>query len=148
MIAKLRTILLLAFVLPPSASAHDLCACFSNTFRDGVDLFRRFHRAGTGGNCEFVATYGDAAAKINDGAFRLEMAAGELEGLRNTNNFPNAFEQLEITMIEVAVDADGAEYRVRRASRAMNVEAAGDDAIDDVLDLLVGGVFVHDNDHG
>jgi len=89
-----------------------------------------------------------AAAEIDDGAFRLELAAGELEGLRDAHDFAHAFEQLEIAMIEVAVNADGAEDRVRFASGAMDVEAAGDEAVDNMLDLGVGGPFLHYDDHG
>jgi hypothetical protein len=51
-------------------------------------------------------------------------------------------------VIEIAVNADSAEHSVRSASGAVHVKAACDDAIDDVLDLLVGGAFLHDNDHG
>ena len=50
-------------------------------------------------------------------------------------------------MIEIAVDADRADYGVRCPGGAMHVKAAGDHAVDDVLDLLVGGSFVHDDDH-
>jgi hypothetical protein len=35
-----------------------------------------------------------------------------------------------------------------RTSGTVDVEAAGDDAVNDALDLFVGGVFVHDDDHG
>ena len=38
-------------------------------------------------------------------------------------------------MIEIAVHAHGAENSVRFAGGAMNVEAAGDQAVDHVLDL-------------
>jgi hypothetical protein len=30
----------------------------------------------------------------------------------------------------------------------VNIEAAGDEPIDHVLDLTVGGSFLHDNNHG
>src|SRR5712671_3868019 len=50
-------------------------------------------------------------------------------------------------MIEIAMDADGTEDRVRFAGGAMHVEAAGDQAVDYVLDLGVGGAFLHYDDH-
>ena len=50
-------------------------------------------------------------------------------------------------MIEVAVNADSAEHGMRFASRAMNVEAASDQPVDDMLDLGVRGPFLHHDDH-
>jgi hypothetical protein len=50
-------------------------------------------------------------------------------------------------MIEVAVHADGTEDGVRLAGGAMDIEAAGDEAINHVLDLGVGGAFLHYDDH-
>jgi hypothetical protein len=79
-----------------------------NTAGDGKDLFAGLYRAGAGGDDNFWAADFHAAAKIDDGALRLELAAGELEGLRDAHDFAHAFEQLEITMIEVAMNADGA----------------------------------------
>ncbi len=57
--------------------------------------------------------------------------------MRTTSRTPSS--SSNIAMIKIAMDADGAEHGVRCASGAMHIEAAGDDAIDDVLDLLVGG---------
>jgi len=71
-----------------------------------------FDGARTGGDDNFGAADFYAAAEIDDGAFRLELAAGELEGLCDAHDFAHTFEQLEIAMIEVAVNADGAEDRV------------------------------------
>jgi hypothetical protein len=76
------------------------------------------------------------------------LAAGELEGLRDADDFADAIEKFEIAMIEITVNADGAEHRVGCASGTMDVEAAGDHAVNDALDLFVGGVFMHDDDHG
>ena len=113
-----------------------------------MNLFARFDGAGTGGDDDFIAADFYAAAEIDDGAFGLELAAGELERLRDAHDFAHAVEQFEIAMIEIAVHADGAEDGVRFAGGAMHVEAAGDQAVDDVLDLGVGGAFLHDDDHG
>ena len=76
------------------------------------------------------------------------MAAREFEGLRDADDFAHALQQLKIAVIEVAMHADGAEHGVRSPSGAVHIKAAGDHTIDHVLDLLFGGVFVHDNDHG
>src|SRR6267143_1799242 len=104
--------------------------------------------AGTGGDHNFGAADFYTAAEIDDSAFGLELAAGQLEGLRDAHDFAHAFEQLEIAMVEVAMDADGAEDGVRFAGGTMNVKAAGDEAVDDMLDLGVGGPFLHHDDHG
>jgi hypothetical protein len=50
-------------------------------------------------------------------------------------------------MIEIAMYADRAENGVRFASRAMDVEPAADQAVDDLLDLRVGRAFLHYDDH-
>ncbi len=76
------------------------------------------------------------------------MAAGELEGLRDAHHLADAFEKFKVAMIEIAVDADGAENSVRSAGGAVHVEAAGDYAVDHMLNLLFGGAFVHDDNHG
>ncbi len=50
-------------------------------------------------------------------------------------------------MIEVAVNADRAKHGVRFASGAVHVKTAGDKAVNHVLDLGVGGPFLHYDDH-
>src|SRR5258707_13728147 len=50
-------------------------------------------------------------------------------------------------MIEVAVNAHSSKHRVRFAGGTVNVEAAGDQAVDDMLDLRVGSAFLHHDDH-
>jgi hypothetical protein len=74
--------------------------------------------------------------------------AGELEGLRDAHHLADSFEKLEVAMIKIAVDADRTKNRVRSAGGAMHIEAAGDYAVDYVLNLLFGGALVHDNNHG
>src|SRR5216683_99189 len=129
------------------AGAQDFCASFCDAFSDGVDLLAGFHRAGTSGNDDLRAADFDAAAEIDDGAFGLELAAGEFERLGNAHDFAHAVEQFEVAMIEVAVNADGAEDGVRLAGGAVNVEAAANEPVDDMLDLGVGGPFLHHDDH-
>jgi hypothetical protein len=50
-------------------------------------------------------------------------------------------------VIEVAVDAYGAEYGVGFACGAVHVKASGDQAVDYVLDLGVCGAFLHYDYH-
>src|SRR6266478_8373311 len=130
-----------------SAGAKDFGSGFGDGFGDGKDLLARLDGARTGSDYDLIAADFYAAAEIDDGAFGLELAAGKLEGLGDAHDFAHAIEELEIAMIEIAVDADGAEDGVGFAGGAMHVEAAGDEAIDDVLDLGVGGAFLHYDDH-
>src|SRR5467141_2368019 len=95
-----------------SAGAKDFGSGFGDGFGDGENLFARFDGAGTGGDDDFVSADFYAAAEVDDGAFGLELAAGELEGLCDAHDFAHAVEQLEITMIEIAVHANGAENGV------------------------------------
>jgi len=67
------------------------------------NLFARFDRAGTGGNDDFRAAHFYTAAKIDNGAFGPELAAGKFEWLRDAHDFAHPVEQFEIAMIEVAV---------------------------------------------
>jgi len=129
------------------ARTENFCAGFGDAFGDGKNLFARFDGTRASGDDDFVAADFYATAKIDDGAFRLELAARELERLRDAHDFAHAFEKLEIAVIEIAMDADGAENGVGFAGGAMNVETGGDEAIDNVLDLRVAGAFLHDDDH-
>src|SRR5262249_41463525 len=108
----------------------------------------RFDRAWSGGDHYFRSADFHASAKIDDRALRLESAAGELEGLRDADHFADAGEQFEIAVIEIAMNADGPENGVRGACGAVDGQAAGDDAVDALLDLLFAGAFLHYDDHG
>src|SRR5713101_585167 len=50
-------------------------------------------------------------------------------------------------MIEVAVHSDSTQDGVRFAGGAVHVEAAGDEAVDHMLDLGVARAFLHHDDH-
>src|SRR6266849_5813399 len=104
-------------------------------------------RAWARGNGNFRAADAHTPAEIDDGPFGLELAAGEFERLRNAHDLAHAIQQFEVAMIEVAVHAHGAEHGVRFAGRAVNVEAAGDEPVDDMLDSRVSGPFLHYDDH-
>src|SRR5436190_6056926 len=112
-----------------------------------MDLLAGFDRTGAGGDDHFRAADANTPAQIDDGAFGLKLAAGKFERLSNAHDLAHAVEQFEVAVIEVAVNADGAEDGVRFAGGAVNVEAAGDEAVDDMLDLGVGGPFLHHDDH-
>jgi len=81
---------------------------------------------------------------LADGAIALFDALA-----RNMPQFSARIEDARRRLAHLSdADADGAEHGVGSAGGAVYIETAGDNSIDDVLDLLIGGVFVHDNDHG
>jgi hypothetical protein len=45
------------------------------------------------------------------------------------------------------MNTDGAKNRVRLACGTVHIEAAGDQPVDDMLDLGFGGPYLHHNDH-
>jgi len=65
--------------------------------------------------------------------------------MRMTSRTPSS--NSKVAMIEVAVNAYRAEDGVRFAGGTMNIEAAGNEAVDDMLDLGVRGPFLHYDDH-
>src|SRR5947207_1165184 len=129
------------------AAAQDLRAGLGDACGNGMDLLAGFDRTGAGGDDHFRAADANTPAEIDDGTFGLKLAAGKFERLSNTHDLAHPVEQFEVEVIEVAVNADGAEDGVRFAGGAVNVEAAGDEAVDDMLDLGVGGPFLHHDDH-
>src|SRR5262249_2058658 len=129
------------------AATKNFCAGFGDAASNGENLLAGFDRARPGSNHDFRSADFDATSQIDDGAFGSELAAGELEWLRDAHDFAHTFEQLEVAMIEIAVHADCAKNRVRFARRAVHVEPAGDQSVDDMLDLGFRGPFLHHNNH-
>src|SRR6267154_474456 len=129
------------------AASQNFSARFGHTFRDRKNLFARLDRTRARGNGHFLAADFDTAPEIDNGAFRLELAARKFERLGDAHDLAHAVKQFEVAMIEVAVNADGAKHRMRFAGGAVDIEAAGDKPVDDMLDLRVRGPFLHHNDH-
>src|SRR5207245_11647180 len=77
----------------------------------------------------------------------MEQSDGKFEMLCDEHDLAHSVQQFEVAMIEVAVEADGTKHRVRLTGRAVDVEAVGNQAVDDVLDLGFAGPFLHHNDH-
>ena len=130
------------------AGTQNFCAGFGDRFGDGLNLFARFDGTRTGGDDHIGAADFYAAAKIDDGAFRFELSAGQFERLGDAHDFAHALQQLKVAMIEIAVYADCAEYGVRCAGGAMHIEAVRHQFVDDVLNLGVRCALLHDDDHG
>lgn len=62
-------------------------------------------------------------------------------------DFLHTVEHFEEACVELTRAADRSEHRAQRARRAMDIEAHFHELRDDLLDLLVGGPFLHDYDH-
>jgi hypothetical protein len=68
----------------------------------------RFHGAGSGDHRELLAAYGHAA-HVDHGILRVEIAAGELEGLEDADHLIHAGQQLERLVLDGPVVADDAD---------------------------------------
>src|SRR5437879_1477344 len=130
-----------------SAAAQNFCPRFRDAFRDGKDLFTRFHRAWPGGNGNLRSSNADTPAKIDNRAFRLELAARKFERLRDAHDFAHPVEQFKIAMIEVPMHADGSKDGMRFTGGTVYVKTVSYEAIDHLLDLRVGSAFLHHDDH-
>src|SRR6185437_13388849 len=95
------------------AGAQDFGSGFGDGFGHREDLLAGFDGTRAGGDHYFVAADFYAAAEVDDGAFGLELAAGQLEGLGDAHDFAHSVEELEIAKIEIAMDTDRAEDGVR-----------------------------------
>jgi len=75
------------------------------------------------------------------------LPARQFERLGDAHDFAHAFEQFEVAVIEVAMDADRAQHRVRGTGRAVDVEPVRNQFVDNVLNLGVRGALLHHDDH-
>jgi hypothetical protein len=83
-----------------------------------------------------------------DGIFFLGVAADELVGLADGNAFDDAghgFEDAQVDGALIAGDADGG---AASSGNGMRLEAETFDALADGANLVLGGVRLHDYEHG
>ena len=83
----------------------------------------------------------------DDGVVAFHLAAGELVRLGDADRLLDARQHLEERLIDgagVAGDADG---RARRAGHDVRGQSLRLDDFDDPVDLRVGGVRLHDDEH-
>ena len=86
--------------------------------------------------------------KLHDGAFGPEAAAGELVGRRDANDLRHTGQQFEILVIELSGRAYTGQYGLDSSGSAVNIESDFDHPLDNSLYLVVGGSFLHCNNHG
>ncbi len=113
-----------------------------------MNLLARFHGTRPRRDYHFIPADRNAPAQVHDRSLRLELPAGQFERLRDAHDFAHAIQQFKIAMVEIAVHTHRAENGVRFSGGAVHVKAAGNQAIDNVLDLGVSGALLHDNYHG
>ena len=129
------------------AAAKNFCAGFRDAIRDHADLFGRLHRAWPRGDHDFGAADSHAARQLDHGPLRAKRAAGQFVGLRDAHDFAHAVEHFDVARIKIRRNAHGAQNRLRRARRAMNVESHRHQAVDHVLDLLFFRALLHYDNH-
>ena len=88
------------------------------------------------------------AVQRDDGILRLEITAGQLEGVQDAHHPLHAGEKLEAFGAQGALVADDADDRPFFASREVGSEAQGLDVGHHLLDLLLLGPHFHHDNHG
>jgi len=133
------------------AAAEKMDAGGLQLLGDGEALVVGFHGAGSSDHGDVLAANEDiprGSGDFDDGVFFLDVAGDEFIGLGDGNTFDDAghgFENAKIDDAGIARDADGG---AAGAGHGMGFETERFDAIADGADLVVGGVGLHDNEHG
>jgi hypothetical protein len=130
------------------AAAEQARAARGDRARRGHDLIARLDRARAGDQAEVVAA-DLAPVDLDDRALvRAQLGGGELERLQDRDDLGDAVVALEAEAGDMLAVADGADHRHLLPARGMRSSAAGLDAGDDGLHLLVGGRRLHHDHHG
>ena len=128
------------------AAAEDLRAGPPHRRRCGAHLLLVFRRARTGHHDDLVAADADVADR-DDRSLGLEGPARELVRRRDPQHLVDAVEHLDQAGVGMPL-ADGAEHGPLDTGRSVDVHAHLDQPRDDLLDLVLGGPFLHHYDHG
>ena len=133
------------------AAAEEPCAGFFDALGDGQALRFRFDSAGAGDEGNVIAANDDIAGRrgdAQDGIFFLGVAADEFVRFADRDAFDDTgkgFEDAKVDGVFVASDADG---RADRAGDGMRFQAEAFDTLADLANLLLGGMGLHDYEHG
>src|SRR5208283_2909239 len=117
----------------------------------GETLLFGFDSAGASDHSDVRATNEDITGRggnFDDGVLFFDVAGDEFVGLGDGDTFDDAghgFENAEVDDTGISGDADGG---AAGAGHGMSFEAERFDAVADGADLVVGGVGLHDNEHG
>src|SRR5262249_62143236 len=113
---------------------------------DLVEQLGALDRAGPGDHAERAA----ADADLADGYDRvggLELPAGQLERLEDRQHLLDAGDGRQRLGLQLVLVADDADDGAQRAAAEVRLEAQFLDTLQDVLDLLLGGVPPENDDH-
>jgi len=108
----------------------------------------RFDGAGTGHNDDLVTAHDDAVGESNGRSFRTKIAASEFVRRGDAVGILHATPDLKLLHIELRWRTDAGEDDLRCTRGAMNVETEFNHAFDDGLDVLLGSLLLHYDDHG
>src|SRR5207244_5524555 len=117
------------------AAAEELTASTLDLFGDGARLIDRLHRARSAHHDDAVAADVDAAG-VDDAVVRFRLAADQLVGVRDPDDFLDAGKGLEDLRIGRSLFAGDADGRAVGAGNRMGLEAHSLDVADDSLDLF------------
>jgi hypothetical protein len=129
------------------ASAQELCARGGGQLRAQQDLLARFDRAGPGHDDDLLAADHHAVGERDLGALRPEAAPRQLVRRGDAVGVVYAMQHLELHHIEVRRRAHPGEDGLVRAGGAVNVEPELHHALDHVLNLLLGCLVLHCDNH-
>src|SRR5262245_32624247 len=119
-----------------------------HAFGDGERLRLAFDSAGPGDNSELApANAGVASGKADNSVVFLDVAADELVGLGDADNFRDSghfFEAAAFNRPLVAGDADSGAFR---AGNRMGAKAEGFDLLTNRTHLFFGGMRLHHYQH-
>src|SRR4029077_18872415 len=128
-------------------AAQNLCPLRGNVPGRLQEHLLAFDRAGSGHHHDLVRT-NPHTAHIDDGVYRPELPACQLEGLGDRDDLVNSAEGRHRFFVRVRVAADDADERPLLAFGDLSLEPDLVHAIDDPVDLRFGGLLRHDDDHG
>src|SRR5712691_4415281 len=134
-----------------SAAAEEARAGFFDALGDGQALLFGFDGAGAGDQGNVVAADDDIAGRrgdSEDAVFFLGVAADELVRLADGDAFDHAGKGFEDAQVDGALVAGNADGGADGTRDGMGLQAEALDALADFANLLLGGVGLHDDEHG
>src|SRR6185437_6628654 len=131
------------------ATAEELGAGGVHALGHGESLLAVFHRARTGDDGQGASADGGiGAGEGDDRVFFFNIAADQLVGLADPNNFLDARHFLQRARFDLGLIAGDANGGALRARDGVGAIAHGLDFLTRLPDLLLGGVRLHYNQHG
>src|SRR5579872_3548790 len=130
------------------AAAEELGSGFLHALGHGEGLFAAFNRARSGNDGEgWSADCRIGSGKANDSVFFLHIAADELVGLGDLDDFLHARHFFERALLDFALVAGDADGGARRAGHGVRAVSELFDFFANGADLLFSGLRLHDNKH-